>query len=155
MNTAGMKTETPTFATRLEGPAVEAEVARDIVKRGLLFAAPVLLLLGGLGWGVDGLLSTAFALALVLCNFLLAAALLAWTARISLGLMMAAALFGYLLRLAIVFVAVMAVHNMAWVALWPLGLTLVIAHLGLLLWETKHVSASLAFPGLKPSTKGS
>jgi hypothetical protein len=150
-----MKTETPMFATRLDGEAVEAEVARDLVKRGVLFAAPVLLVLGGLGWGVDGALSTGFALALVLLNFTLSAALLAWTARISLGLMMAAALFGYLIRLALVGVAVMAVHNMAWVALWPLGLTLVVAHLGLLLWETRHVSASLAFPGLKPSTKGS
>ena len=34
---------------------------------------------------------------------------------------------------------------------WPLGATLVVSHLGLLLWETRYVSASLAFPGLKPS----
>jgi hypothetical protein len=146
--------ETPMFATRLDGPAVETQVAGDIIRRGVLFAAPVLLLLGGIGWGIDGVLSTAFAIALVLLNFALAAALLAWTAPISLGLMMAAALFGYLIRLAIVGVAVMAVHNMSWVALWPLGLTIIVTHLGLLIWETRHVSASLAFPGLKPSTKG-
>ena len=68
--------------------------------------------------------------------------------------MMAAALFGYLIRLAIVSAVVLAVNNMSWVAIWPLGLTIIVTHLGLLIWETRHVSASLAFPGLKPSTKG-
>ena len=48
----------------------------------------------------------------------------------------------------------LAVHNQSWVAIVPLGLTLLITHLGLLLWETKHVSVSLAFPGLKPQMKG-
>ena len=33
--------------------------------------------------------------------------------------------------------------------------SIIVTHLGLLLWETKYVSASLAFPGLKPSKKGS
>ena len=33
----------------------------------------------------------------------------------------------------------------------PLGLTLIVTHLGLLIWETRHVSASLAYPGLKPT----
>jgi len=32
----------------------------------------------------------------------------------------------------------------------PLGLTLVATHLGLLIWEARYVSLSLAFPGLKP-----
>jgi hypothetical protein len=50
--------------------------------------------------------------------------------------------------------AVLLVKDLAWVELWPLGLTLIVAHLGLLLWETKYVSASLAFPGLKPKETG-
>jgi hypothetical protein len=29
-----------------------------------------------------------------------------------------------------------------------------VASLGLLFWETRYVSASLAFPGLKPTSKG-
>ena len=44
-----------------------------------------------------------------------------------------------------------AVRNAAWVDLLALGLTLVVTHLGLLFWETRYVSASLAFPGLKPT----
>jgi hypothetical protein len=32
----------------------------------------------------------------------------------------------------------------------PLGITLVATHVGLLFWESRYVSLSLAFPGLKP-----
>ena len=78
-------------------------------------------------------------------------ALLTWAARISLGLLMAMALGGYLVRLGLLFVAVMAVRNQAWVEWVPLGLTILATHLGLLCWELKYVSASLAFPGLKPT----
>ena len=31
-----------------------------------------------------------------------------------------------------------------------LGVTLIVTHLGMLVWEVGHVSASLAFPGVKP-----
>ncbi|MGA1359498.1 MAG: hypothetical protein ACO4A4_04375, partial [Ilumatobacteraceae bacterium] len=46
---------------------------------------------------------------------------------------------------------VMLVRNEPWVDLMALGLTLVISHLGLLFWEMRYVSATLAFPGLKPT----
>ena len=59
-------------------------------------------------------------------------------------------LFGYLLRLGILFCAVVLVRDAGWVELWPLGLTLIVTHLGLLAWEARSVSASLAFPALKP-----
>ncbi|HEX9969346.1 MAG TPA: ATP synthase subunit I [Acidimicrobiales bacterium] len=135
--------------TRLDGPAVEQELARDMARRGLP-AIPVLLIAAAAGWGFDGVVSAAYAVAIVLVNLTLSAALLAWTARISLGLMMGTALFGYLLRLGLVALAVMAVKDARWVELWPLGLSLIATHLGLLLWEMRYVSASLAFPGLKP-----
>ena len=35
-------------------------------------------------------------------------------------------------------------------ALVPFGVTIIVTHLGLLFWETRYVSASLAFPALKP-----
>jgi hypothetical protein len=138
-----------TAALPATGPAPEAELARDLARRGLL-AAPVLLLVGGLGWGIGGALSAGYGLVLVVANFAIAAALLAWAAPISLGVFMAAALFGYLLRLALLFAAVVLVRDAGWVELWPLGLTLIVTHLGLLAWEARSVSASLAFPALKP-----
>lgn len=139
----------PAFVTRLDGPAVERDLARDLARRGV-WIVPAVLAFGAIGWGVHGALSAGFALALVLVNFAMAAALLSWSARISLALMMGAALGGYLLRLALIGGAVLLVVHQPWVEVWPLGLTLVIAHLGLLLWELRYVSATLAFPGLKP-----
>jgi hypothetical protein len=136
--------------TRLDGPAPETAVARDMVKRAVL-VAPVMIAVCGLIWGVGGALSTAYAIVLVLANFLLAAGLLAWTARISLGLMMGTALFGYLVRLGLIFLAVWLVKDTWWVTWVPLGLTIIVTHLGLLFWEMRYVSASLAFPGLKPA----
>lgn len=139
------------LATRDLGPAPEPEIIRDLVKRGL-YAAPVALVIGFVGWQVDGLVSVALALALVLANFATAAALQAWAARISLGLVMGVALFGFVVRLAIISAVVWSLRDQPWVASLPLGLTLIIGHLGLLIWETKFVSASLAFPGLKPDS---
>lgn len=131
------------------GPSVELQIAGDLLKKAL-WASPVLIAAFGAIWGLDGALSTAYAIALVSVNFLLAAALLSWTARISLGLMMGTALFGYLLRLALIFAAVWFVVDASWVAIVPLGITIVITHLGLLFWEMRYISATLAYPGLKP-----
>ena len=116
---------------------------------GGLIAAPVLIGLGAC-WGWQGAASAAFAIVLVIVNFVLSAALITWTARISIGLMMGAVLFGYLIRLALIFLAVWLVKDQPWVELVPLGITLIVTHLGLLVWELRYVSASLAFPGLKP-----
>jgi len=137
------------LATRDLGPAPEPEIIRDLVKHGLI-AAPVALVAGFVGWQVDGLTSVVVALAVVLANFALAASLQAWAARISLGLVVGVALFGFVIRLAIVSAIVWSIGQQPWVEPLPLGLTLIIGHLGLLIWETRFVSASLAFPGLKP-----
>lgn len=136
--------------TRLDGPAVESSIAKDMLKHAA-WAAPALIVVFGLIWGVDGALSTAYGIAIVCANFALAGALLSWTARISLGLMMGAALFGYLIRLALIFLAVWLVIDQPWVDVVPLGITLIVTHLGLLAWELRYVSASLAYPGLKPA----
>ncbi|MEM8708606.1 MAG: ATP synthase subunit I, partial [Actinomycetota bacterium] len=138
--------------TRLLGPSPAIQVARDMAKRGVLIA-PVFLVVGAIFWGVNGALSVGFALAIVIVNFLFAAALLGWSARISFGLMTVTSLVGFGLRLGLIALAIMAVRDMAWVELVPLSLTLIISHLGLLSWETRFVSASLAFPGLKPDDR--
>lgn len=135
--------------TRVEGPATESTIALDLARRGL-FVAPVLIALGAAGWQADGAVSVAFALALVLANFLLSAALITTTARIGLGALMAGVLFGYLLRLGLLFAAIWLTKGAEWMALVPFGVTIVVAHLGLLFWETRYISASLAFPALKP-----
>ncbi len=137
------------FTKRLEGPAPEVEVSTDLVRRGL-FAAPVLIAICGVIWGADGAFSSAYAVAIVLVNFALAAGLVAVTARISLAVMMGAILFGYIGRLALIFLAVFLVKDSGWISLPALGSTIIVTHLGLLIWEMKYVSMSLTYPGLKP-----
>lgn len=140
------------MTVRDTGPAPERQVALDLAKRGLL-VLPALLLVGFLGWGASGAASVGYAVLLVVVNFLVAAALLGWAARISLGLLMGVSLFGFVFRLGAISAAVLLVSDQAWVEPAPLGITLVVTHLGLLFWETKFVSASLAFPGLKPASE--
>jgi hypothetical protein len=129
--------------------APEREIAFDLVRRAAI-VTPALLFVAFIGWGVDGIASAAFAVGLLVVNLLITAAMLTYAARISVALLMAATLFGYVLRLGILLVAVLAVKDQPWMEMLPFGLTLIVTHLGLLLWETKYVSASLAYPGLKP-----
>ncbi|MFA5775523.1 MAG: ATP synthase subunit I [Ilumatobacteraceae bacterium] len=139
------------LAMKDNGPAPEAAIVRDLVKRGL-WVAPICVALGAIGWGVNGAWSVAYGLVLVLANFTFAALLVSYTAKISYAVMMGSMMFGYLLRLGIIAIAVFVVRQASWVELLPLGLTIIVAHLGLLFWELKYVSLSLAYPGLKPAS---
>jgi hypothetical protein len=144
-------TDTPSpMTTRLDGAAPEVQISRDMIRRGLI-VAPVLIAICGVVWGMHGVWSSAYGVAIVLVNFAIAAGLIAVTARISLGLMMGAILFGYLVRLGLVLLAFVLVKDAGWMSRPALGLTVIVTHLGLLAWELKYVAASLAFPGLKPS----
>ncbi len=134
---------------RIEGPSPAMAVAVDLAKRSV-WLVPVVVILSAAFWGLDGVASTMYAVAIVVVNFLLAAYLLAVTGRISAALMAGAALFGFLLRLGLIFLAVFAVRDQEWMELVPFGITLIATHLVLLFWEMRYVSASLAFPGLKP-----
>jgi hypothetical protein len=137
------------MATRIDGEAPEIQVSLDILKRAI-YVAPVVVGVCAIFAGLDGVFGALYGLALVLVNFLLAAALVSATARISLGLMMGAVLFGYLVRLGLIFLAVILVRDASWISLTALGLTIIVSHLGLLVWEMRFVAASLAYPGLKP-----
>ncbi len=138
------------ITTSLQGPAPEVGVTKDMVRRGLI-VAPLIIAVCGVIWGMNGAYSSAYGIVIVLVNFALAATLVAVTARISLGLMMGAVLFGYLVRLGLIFLAVLLVKDSGWISLPALGATIIVTHLGLLVWEMKYVALSLAHPGLKPS----
>lgn len=144
-----MGERTDLLVTRVDGPAPEMAVSRDIIKRGVI-VAPVLIALCAVVWGGDGAWSSAYGIAIVLANFAVAAALVTVTAKISIGVMMGAVLFGYLARLALIFAAVWFVQDASWISFPALGATIIVTHLGLLMWEMKYVSISLAHPGLKP-----
>jgi hypothetical protein len=139
-------------------PAVEQQIARDIVRHALL-ASPVLVVLLGLLRSGDAAASGALGLALVIVNFLLAAALQGWSARTTPAAIVSTVMLSYLLRLGLLIVAVVALRTVDWVDVPVLALTVAIAHLVLLVWELRSVRLSLAEPGLRmtrpsvPSTK--
>lgn len=124
------------------------EISVDMAKRAIWFL-PLAFAVGG-AWGINGVFSAAYAAVLIVINFLLAAYMLSAAGKISFALMAGAALGGYLLRLGLIAGAVLLVRNQSWVEFVPLGIMLIITHLGLLLWELRFVSGSMAFPGLKP-----
>lgn len=137
------------YAPPAPDPRTEPAIATDIARRALM-AAPVVVGVAAVARGADGAASAGFALGLVVVNFLLSAASLAWAARISHGLYMGTALGGYLVRLGLITVAVLLVRDLSWVDLPTLGITLIVSHLGLLVWELRAVSLTLAAPGLRP-----
>jgi len=140
------------LATRLDGPAPESDIARDLVLTRAVRVLPAVLLLAALPWGLTGAISAGYALVLVCANFALAAALMSWSARISLTLMMGVVLGGYVLRLGLLVLAVVPFRHADWMQIVPFAITLGASHLGLLLWELRHVAGTLAYPGLKPMT---
>lgn len=138
--------------SRFEGDSPVMQVVLDMLKRGA-FAAPVMVGLGWLIWGNAGATSVAFGLALIFVNFFLSAWIIQVTARISFAALAGGSMFGFLIRLGIVTVAVLLVRNATWIDLVALGVTIIITHLGLLFWELRYISGSLAYPGLKPGGK--
>jgi hypothetical protein len=141
------------FTPLPDAPAVERELALDMVRRGAM-VAPIVILVGAAFAGGKGAASVAYGMAIVLLNLLLSALMLGWAARKTPAILMATALTGFLVRMGVVTLAILLVRDMDWVALVPMSVAVLVASLGLLFWETRYVSASLAFPGLKPSGKG-
>ena len=134
-----------------EAPEVERELAFDMLKRGVWFA-PLVLLVATMIWGVEGAASAVLAIALVSVNLVLAAIGLSWAAKRSLNALMVMSLAGFAVRMGLVTAVLFAVRDADWVNMVALGVCVIVTHLGLLFWELRYVSASLAFPGLKPTT---
>jgi hypothetical protein len=130
-------------------PPVERRIAIDLARHGL-YVAPVAVLVAGLVRGADGAASAGLGLGLAVANFLATAAFLGWGARRSPGALMAVAFGGFVVRMGLI-LAVMFLADalLGWADVVVLGLTLFAAHLGLLTWEIRSVSLTLAEPGLR------
>ena len=118
---------------------VEATIARHTAQRAL-FVGPVILVVFWATRGVDGLVASAIGLAIVVGNFLVAGAMLSLAARVSLTLYHAAALFGFFLRLGLITLAVLIISELVELDRLALGITVVVAYLGLLTWEAIAVT---------------
>jgi hypothetical protein len=132
-------------------PEVERELATDMLRRGIWFT-PGVVVVATLIWGWQGASSAALAIALVAVNLMLAAIGLSWAAKRSFNTIMAMSLGGFAVRMGLLTAVLYAVRDASWVDMTALGILVLGTHLGLLVWEMRYVSASLAFPGLKPTT---
>src|SRR5436190_18392187 len=129
--------------------APELDIAADMARKSVVVAA-VLIVASAIIWGLDGALSSAYSVVLVVLNFIAAAALINWSAKKGTSYVMAAVMGGYVVRLGVITVAILLVKDASWVVRTPLFASLLVTPLGLLIWETRSVSLSLAYPGLKP-----
>jgi hypothetical protein len=128
---------------------VERRVAIDLARHGL-YIAPAVVIIAGVLRGVDGAASAALGLALAIANFLATAAGLGWAARRSPGVLMAVAFGGFIVRMAVLLGAMLLAEAIfGWTDVVVLGLTLFGTHLGLLFWELRSLSLTLAAPGLR------
>ena len=141
----------PTHAVNSADPSVsyEGQVAGDLVRR-VLIVSPAVLIVAAVVSGVDGVLSAAIGLVLVSLNFLASAKLITYTARRSPGAVMGVVLGGYIVRLGVLFGIALALDTISWIDIGVLLLTVAVVHLALLTWESRHVSLTLGYPGLKP-----
>jgi hypothetical protein len=137
------------FPAEVTSIAPERQVARDLAVRTVL-VTPVMLAVGAIFWGWHGFWSSGIALGIVAVNFLLGAAAITWGAKVSPAALFGAVMFGFIVRLGILTAAVLPIRSSEWFEIVPFAISLLVTHLGLLAWETRHVAASLAFPGLKP-----
>ena len=130
-------------------PAVEKRLALDLLLHGA-YVAPAIILVAGLLRGVDGAASAALGLAILALNLWFSALSLDYAARRSPNLLMVVALSSFMVRMAtILAVMLLAEALFGWADVVVLGLTLFGTHLGLLFWELRSVSFSLAAPGLR------
>ena len=116
------------------GPAIEANVARETVARGV-YVGPAIILVFGLLRGWEGAWSAALGVAVVVANFLLSGAILSISARISLQAYHAAALIGFFLRLGLFIGAVYLIANAVELDRLAFGISAVVAYFTLLTWE--------------------
>ncbi len=119
------------MTTRMD---VEANLARQIVKRSLV-VGPLAVAIAWAIRGVDGAIGSALGVAIVVGNFLLSGWILSRALKISLGVYHAAALFGFVLRLALIAGAMFAAAALIEVDRYAMGLAAVGCYLVLLTLE--------------------
>ena len=118
---------------------VEAIIGRNIAKRSLWVAPPLIVLFGVVG-GWLGAVSAALGVAIVAVNFVVGGYLLATAARVSLSLYHAAALFGFFIRLGLITLTMVLIVSVTDIDRVAMGVSAVISYLTLLSLEAVAVA---------------
>ncbi len=119
--------------------AVETVLARHTVSRAV-YVGPLLIAMFWFTRGWEGAWSAALGVGLVVANFLLAGSMLSISAKISLAVYHAAALFGFFLRLGLMVLTVLLIAQLLPIDRLAFGISAVVAYLVLLSWEAVAVS---------------
>ena len=115
-------------------PPVELNLVRSLLRRAVV-VGPIAVVVAGIIRGVDGAVAAAIGVVLVVGYYLLSGALMSWLARVSLGAYHAGALFGFVARLGLIVVTMLALAALFDVDRPALGLTVIATYMVLLLWE--------------------
>jgi len=139
----------PVIQTSAPVPDVQRTIVTDMARRAAI-VAPFVVVAAAIGWGINGAASALYALAIVMINFALSGYVVARATTLSRNFIMMFVLGGFVGRMLFVLGAMTLAGRFDWVEKVPLGVTVIVAHLGLLIWESRHLSISLAYPALKP-----
>jgi hypothetical protein len=118
---------------------VEAVLGWHTARRAI-WVLPILAAAFWLFGGPDAALAAAVGVVIVAVNFWLAGVVLSRSARISLSLYHAAALFGFFLRLGLIMVTMFVVARVFDLDKAGLGISAVVSYLTLLSWEALAVA---------------
>lgn len=116
------------------------EPEREMVRKALPLAVPALLVAIGVGWwlgGRDAAASAAIGVVVVFANFALYGLSLAYAARISLIVLFAVGVAGYIVRLAAVVVIILGLKQLSWFSVVAFVAALVPTTIVLLSFEIK------------------
>lgn len=122
------------------------EPERVLVRRVSPFALPafaVAFAIGAAAGGVDVGWSAAIAIAIVYLNFVANALSIAWAASISPTLVSIVALGGYVVRLIVYTIALVALNHLSWFSPLAFVLALMPSTIALLIYEAKALSGRM------------
>ncbi|HLU31452.1 MAG TPA: hypothetical protein VK088_06790, partial [Acidimicrobiia bacterium] len=101
---------------------------------------PVVIALFWIASGVEGALAAALGVAVVVGNFLLSGAILSISARLSLAVYHAAAIFGFFLRLGLITFTMLLIVQFIDIDRTAFGISAVVAYLVLVTWEAVAIA---------------
>ncbi len=128
-------TDTQTGFEAAPGAAnIEVKIGLATARRAI-WIGPVLIGVFGVIGGGLGALSAAIGVAIVVANFVLAGFVLSKAAAVSLTVYHAAALFGFLLRLALITLVMIGVGRAMELDRLAMGISAIVSYLALLSWE--------------------
>jgi len=118
---------------------VEAILARHTARR-VIYVGPAVVALFWLTNGIEGALAAALGVVVVVGNFLLSGTILSISARISLAVYHAAALFGFFLRLGLITLTMLLIAQFVDIDRTAFGISAVVVYLVLVTLEAVAVA---------------